>query len=108
MAEVLLNGSKVVFRSVIVLSLAGSVASGIWWASAFTRDVQLMQKEIAKNKQFSDDMGRIVFSLRERAAADDADDRATSEATEYRLNSIDNTLRRIEDKMTTTMRGEYE
>ncbi len=99
MTELQINGTRIVFRSLMVLSLAGSVASGIWWASGFTQEVRTMQEEIAKNKEYSFNMGQSVFSLRERAATDDADDRATAKATEYRLNSIDNTLRRIEAKI---------
>lgn len=105
MAEMQLNGTRIVFRSIIVVSLVSSVASGIWWASAFTQEVRMMQENITKNKLYSIEMGQSVFKLRERAATDDADDRATLKATEYRLNSIDATLRRIETKIDSATRG---
>ncbi len=94
------NGTRIAFV-LLVLSLIGTLASGVWWASAFTHDVETMQGEIQKNKQSSDDIGAAVFTLRERAAADDA----TARATEQRLNSIDNTLTRIERKIDRATRG---
>ena len=93
------------FRGVMVLGLLSSVASGIWWAAAFTQEVKMMQVQVERNKTFSVDMGNDVRSLRERAAADDADDRATMKATEQRLDSIDSTIRRIEGKIDKVTQG---
>ena len=95
MAEIQANGSKVVFRMSITVGLILAIASGIWWAAAFTQEVITMQSEVLKNRRFSEEMGIHVFSLRERAAADTIVERAV----ERRLNSIDNTLRRIEGKL---------
>ncbi len=89
------NGQRVVFRGVMILSLIGTVASGIWWAAAFTQEVRTMQESIEHNTEYSVDMGKQVFSLRERAAADGA----TNRATQRRLKAIDDTLRRIEGKI---------
>jgi len=95
MAEIQNNGSRVVFRMSITLGLILAIASGIWWAAAFTQEVITMQGEVLKNRRFSEAMGIHVFSLRERAAADIV----VEKAVERRLNSIDNTLRRIEGKL---------
>ncbi len=95
------NGARVAFRVAMAISLGGTIASGIWWASAFTQEVRTMQGEIQQNKKSSDRIGTAVFSLRERAAADDA----TGRATEQRLDSIDDTLRRIEGKIDRATRG---
>ena len=94
-----MNGNRIVFRGAMVLGLAGTIASSIWWAAAFTQEVKMMQTQVDRNGKYGIDLSRDVFSLRERAAADDADDRATMKATENRLDSIDSTLRRIEGKI---------
>ena len=95
MAEIQNNDSKVVFRMSITLGLILAVASGIWWAAAFTQEVITMQSDVLKNRRFSEEMGIQVFRLREHAAADIV----MEKAVERRLDSIDNTLRRIEGKL---------
>ncbi len=95
------NGPKFAFRSAIVLSIAGTIAAGIWWAAAFTQEVRTMQDDIEVNRTYSDDMGKQVFGLRVRAAANDA----TGKAVEQRLNSIDSILQRIERKIDRATRG---
>jgi len=95
MAEIQNNSSKVVFRMSITMGLILAIASGIWWAAAFTQEVITMQSEVLKNRRFSEEMGIQVFRLRERAAADIV----VEKSVERRLDSIDNTLRRIELKL---------
>ncbi len=96
------NGSRVTFRLSMTLGLAGTIAAGIWWAAAFTQEVRTMQDDIVVNRDRSVDMGEQVFSLRVRAAADDA----TGKAVQQRLNSIDNILQRIERKIDRATQGE--
>ncbi len=79
----------------MTLGLAGTIAAGIWWAAAFTQEVRTMQDDIESQKKYSEDMGKQVFGLRVRAAADDA----TGKAVEQRLDSIDDVLKRIERKI---------
>lgn len=69
--------------------------AGVWWASGFTQEVRTMQGSVEDNEDAVIVLRRDVFSLRERAAAGDA----TGKATERRLDSIDGTLRRIEEKL---------
>ena len=95
------NGPKVTFRLSMTLGLAGTIAAGIWWAAAFTQEVQTMRGDIETNREHSVDVGRQVFGLRVRAAADDA----TGKAVEQRLNSIDTILQRIERKLDRVTRG---
>ena len=95
------NGMRVTFRLSMTLGLAGTIAAGIWWASAFTQEVRTMQGEIKVNRESREDMGKQVFGLRVRAAADDA----TGKAVEQRLNSIDRVLQRIERKIDRATQG---
>ena len=97
------NGRNI-YRVTMTTSLLGAILAGVWWAAGFTQEVRTMQSEIKINKTFSDSMGRDVFSLRERAAADDA----TGRATQQRLNSIDRTLQRIETKIDNATRRSNE
>ena len=93
--EVTKNGGTVSFRFSMTLGLAGTIAAGIWWAAVFAQEVDTLRGEVDTNRAYSEDMGKQVFSLRERAAANDA----TGAAVKQRLNSIDSTLQRIESKM---------
>ena len=95
------NGPKVTFRLSMTLGLAGTIAAGIWWAAAFTQEVRTMQDDIETNRVYSEDVGKQVFGLRVRAAANDA----TGKAVQQRLNSIDSILQRIERKIDRATRG---
>ncbi len=95
------NNMRVTFRLSMTLGLAGTIAAGIWWAAAFTQEVHTMKSDIETNRGYSEDMGKQVFGLRVRAAADDA----TGKAVEQRLNSIDNILQRIERKIDRATQG---
>ena len=99
------NNMRVTFRLSMTLGLAGTIAAGIWWASAFTqevrKDLQTIQSNIETNREHSEDVGRQVFGLRVRAAANDA----TGKAVQQRLNSIDNILQRIERKIDRATQG---
>ncbi len=89
------NGFRVTFRVTMLLGLIGTIVVGGWYAGVFSQEVESMKKDIIRNTGGREKMGQQVIDLQTRAAGVDA----TGRATQYRLNSIDATLRRIEGKI---------
>ncbi len=89
------NGLRITFRVSMVLGLLGTIIAGSWYAGAFSEEVETMKREITRNTDGREDIAKKVISLQTGAAARDA----TAKGTEQRLDSIDNTLRRIEAKI---------
>ncbi len=89
------NGVRITFRATILIGLLGTIIAGSWYAGGFSQDVASMKTDITDNTEGRAKIGAEVIDLQTRAAAADA----TGRATEQRLNSIDNTLRRIERKI---------
>ncbi len=91
---------RVPWRLGVIVTIAGSIVAGAFWAGGFTDSVTSMKLEVKKLTNYSQSVGAKVDLLREQQAADDVGD----QAVEKRLEQIERVLVRIENLLQMNLR----